>query len=103
MFGIGSYTYQFLTRDTFGFAMKATWGQINGESVEIFKDPKTDTGLKKSAKGLLHVAKDMDDNFVVLDQVSKDMEHRGLLRTVYHNGDLVRTQTFEEIRATLHA
>jgi len=102
VFGIGSYTYQFLTRDTFGFAMKATWGQINGEGIEIFKDPKTDKGLKKSAKGLLHVAKDLDDNFVLIDKVGVEMEHTGLLRTVYHNGVLKNEQTFEEIRATLH-
>jgi len=39
VFGIGSYTYQYLTRDNFGFAMKATWGQVDGEGREIFKDP----------------------------------------------------------------
>ncbi len=55
VFGIGSYTYQFNTRDTFGFAMKATYGEVNGETREIFKDPKTDNGVKKSAKGLLAV------------------------------------------------
>jgi nicotinamide phosphoribosyltransferase len=35
--------------------MKATYGEVNGESIEIFKDPKTDSGTKKSAKGLLKV------------------------------------------------
>lgn len=51
--GIGSYTYQYVTRDTEGFAIKATYVEIDGEPREIFKDPKTDSGIKKSAKGLV--------------------------------------------------
>jgi nicotinamide phosphoribosyltransferase len=50
VFGIGSFTYNYLTRDTFGFAVKATWGQVNGVGRELFKDPITDSGVKKSAK-----------------------------------------------------
>lgn len=57
VFGIGSYTYQYVTRDTYGWAMKATYAEINGKGVNIFKDPKTDNGIKKSAKGLLKVVK----------------------------------------------
>ena len=53
IFGIGSYTYQYSTRDTFGFAMKATAGVVDGELREIFKDPATDDGTKRSARGLL--------------------------------------------------
>jgi nicotinamide phosphoribosyltransferase len=52
IFGIGSYSYQYVTRDTLGFAVKATSGVVNNQRVSIFKDPKTDNGLKKSAKGL---------------------------------------------------
>lgn len=55
VFGIGSYTYQYNTRDTFGFAVKATYGEVNGEPREIFKQPKTDDGTKHSARGLLAV------------------------------------------------
>ena len=55
--GIGSYTYQYNTRDTFGFAMKATYGEVNGIGREIFKDPITDDGTKKSAKGLMKIEK----------------------------------------------
>lgn len=55
VFGVGSYTYQYVTRDTFGFAVKATYGEVAGEPREIFKNPKTDSGTKKSARGLLAV------------------------------------------------
>ena len=47
VFGIGSYTYQYNTRDTFGFAIKSTACVINGKEKQIFKDPKTDDGIKK--------------------------------------------------------
>ncbi|WP_223237512.1 hypothetical protein, partial [Acinetobacter baumannii] len=32
-----------------------TWGQVNGVGRELFKDPITDSGVKKSAKGLLRI------------------------------------------------
>jgi nicotinamide phosphoribosyltransferase len=97
--GIGSYTYQYNTRDTFGFAVKATWGQVNGEGKEIFKSPKTDKGgEKKSAKGLLMV----DENLKLHNQCSKNQENSGILREVFYNGKLRNTQTFDEVRAKLN-
>ncbi|WPF69914.1 nicotinamide phosphoribosyltransferase [Salmonella phage PC79-13] len=51
VFGVGSYTYQYMTRDTFAFAVKATLASIGGKEVMLAKDPKTDSGLKKSAFG----------------------------------------------------
>ena len=66
--GIGSFTYQYNTRDTFGFAMKATYGEVNGEGREIYKDPITDDGTKKSAKGLIKIEK-IDDSYRLMDQV----------------------------------
>ena len=54
IFGIGAYTYQRPTRDTFKFATKATAVKIEGQWKEIFKNPITDSG-KKSAKGILNV------------------------------------------------
>lgn len=55
IFGIGSYTYQHNTRDTFGFAMKATSVCINGEHKSISKSPKTDDGTKTSPAGYPYV------------------------------------------------
>ena len=48
VFGIGSYSYQYATRDSFGFAVKATYAVVNSEERMLFKDPKTDSGIKKS-------------------------------------------------------
>lgn len=97
VFGIGSYTYQYVTRDTFGFAMKATYGIVNGEPKEIFKDPLTDGGVKKSAKGLLHVTEDLK----LLECVTPEMEDSGMLQTVFFEGLPSHTTTLQEIRAKI--
>lgn len=100
VFGIGSFTYQYNTRDTFGHAMKATWGQVDSEGRELFKDPVTDNGTKKSAKGLLRVDK-VDGHYVLTDQVTRQEEEGGELKTVFINGQVWNPQTVEEIRNRL--
>ncbi|MBJ7552803.1 nicotinate phosphoribosyltransferase [Marinomonas spartinae] len=98
--GVGGFTYQYLTRDSFGFAMKATWGQVNGEGREIFKDPITDSGTKKSARGLLRVEK-TENGFKLFDQQTPEQEKQGELKTVFKNGSLVVEQSLMEIRERL--
>jgi len=100
VFGIGSFTYQYNTRDTFGFAMKATYGEVNGEPRNIFKDPKTDNGLKKSAKGLLLVSKE-EGELVLRDEVAVADECKGELREVFKDGFITRSTTLGEIRNVL--
>lgn len=95
--GIGSYTYQYNTRDTFGFAMKATYGEVNGEGREIFKDPVTDDGTKKSAKGLIKIVKE-NNTYTLVDQVSWDEENTGELKEVFRDGKLLIDQSLAEIR-----
>jgi nicotinamide phosphoribosyltransferase len=98
--GIGSYTYQYVTRDTFGFAMKATYGEVNGEGREIFKDPATDSGTKKSARGLLRVEEEGGE-YVLYDQQTGVQEACGSLLTVFLDGELLNETTLEEIRGRL--
>ena len=101
VFGIGSYTYQYLTRDTLGFAMKATYGQVNGVGIEIVKDPVTDNGkTKKSAKGYLRVEKEGND-FVLYDQQTAEQEEQGELQVVFEDGIAYNITTLDEIRARL--
>ena len=95
VFGIGSYTYQYVTRDTFGFAVKSTYGEINGVGQEIFKNPITDNGVKKSAKGKVAVVN--NNGLKLIDQVQSNIDE-DLLRTVFKNGCLLNTTTLEEIR-----
>lgn len=96
VFGVGSYTYQYITRDTFGMAMKATYGVVNGVGRELFKDPATGDGIKKSAKGLLRVDRDKG-KFVLVDQVDSNQETLGMLAPVFKDGRLVRKQSYSEI------
>lgn len=99
--GIGSYSYQFLTRDTFGYAMKATYIEVNGEGRNLFKDPKTDDGTKKSACGLLRVDQDSNGTFTLIDKVDWESESLGHLQPIYVNGSLPNLPTLEDIRARL--
>lgn len=101
VFGIGSYTYQYSTRDTFGFAMKATYGEVEGIGRDIFKDPITDNGTKKSAKGLLFVKKDLPNgDYYLIDSVSKEREasENNQLELVFKDGKLLKETSLSEIR-----
>jgi len=100
VFGIGSYTYQYLTRDSFGFAMKATWGQVDGEGRNISKDPVTDRGEKKSASGLLRV-EESENGYTLFDKQTKEQEEQGILQIVFEDGKLVKETSLAEIRARL--
>lgn len=102
VFGIGSYTYQYVTRDTFGTAIKATWGVVNGEDRELFKDPKTDNGVKKSARGLVRVELE-NGHYVLYDQQNKYQEMTGELRTVFENGVVTRLVSLSTVRSRLLA
>lgn len=101
VFGIGSYTYQYQTRDSYGFAMKATFGTVNGVDREIFKDPTTGDKFKKSAKGLLRVEKE-NGRFVLYDQQTREQEVSGEMKVVFKDGNLYNEQSLEQIRETLH-
>lgn len=95
--GVGSYTYEHVTRDSFGFAMKSTGGAVGGVNREIFKDPITDNGVKKSLKGFIKVVQGKD-GYIAHDQ-QVDMEVAGdCMRTVYKNGRLIIDDTIDDIR-----
>ena len=98
VFGVGSYTYQYNTRDTYGFAMKATAGKVNGELREIYKDPITDDGTKKSLKGLLYVTKNEVGKYVVMDQATEEEEKTGALNTIYKDGTVIVFETLGLLR-----
>ncbi len=88
VFGIGSYTYQYNTRDTLGWAVKATYREINGVGRAMTKDPKTDNGTKKSHSGLLKVIKDEKEGYKVLQNQTWDQFHAedNELKLVFKDG-----------------
>lgn len=123
VFGIGSFSYQYHTRDTFGFAVKATAATVNGEERMLFKDPKTDDGTKRSQRGRIVVAhkkdvlaKNPDFDFSTLtgDQSDNNLLWKdGLyeaeayysdwnaLQTVFLNGQLLVDENLATIRERL--
>lgn len=104
VFGVGSFTYQYLTRDTDGSAMKTTYGEVNHTGINIFKDPKTDSGFKKSARGLLAVLW-KDGNYELVQEASRELQQSGwnMLQPVFRNGQLLRDHTLSEIRNRLRS
>ena len=101
--GIGSYTFQHVTRDTHGMAVKSTYVEIEGVGREIFKDPKTDDGTKKSAKGLLQVVSYKDGELLELrDQVTWKQASTGALKTVFKDGVLLQETSLASIRSRVN-
>jgi nicotinamide phosphoribosyltransferase len=99
--GVGSYSMGYATRDNQGGAVKATYVEVDGVGREIFKDPITDDGTKKSATGLLHVTKNSDGDFILFDKQSWDGESIGALQTIYQDGEFYNKTTLKEIRNKL--
>jgi nicotinamide phosphoribosyltransferase len=102
VFGIGSYTYNYNTRDSLGIAVKSTYCEVDGIPREIFKDPVTDDGIKKSAKGLLKVNKD-NGEYSLQDMVSPEDEKGGFLDTVFLDGKLLIDHRLGDIRSRLQS
>ena len=106
--GVGSYTYQYATRDTHGFAYKATWCVVDGEEHLIYKKPFTDSGTKNSAKGRLIVER-VDGKLTLVDNLNEEewqtalLEGRDELRTVFRNGQTYNFQTLADVRARVKA
>ena len=98
--GVGSFTYQMNTRDTFGFAAKGAWFEVDGKGYDIYKDPVTDDGTKKSLKGLVQVV--MENNeYQVNTQCSWEQESEGILQTIFEDGKFYNQLTLTEIRSRL--
>lgn len=95
--GVGSFSYQFNTRDTHGFAIKATYAKIKNEEKLIYKNPKTDSG-KRSHKGRVAVYKDgsWEDNLNLHQWLNK--QNLNQLERVFEDGKLYRDQSLSEIR-----
>jgi nicotinamide phosphoribosyltransferase len=99
--GIGSYSYQMVTRDTFGSAVKATYVVINGEGRNIQKNPKTDDGTKKSATGRLAVAHKADGSLYLIQGATDEQIARSVIQPVFRDGEFLQMQSFAEIRANI--
>lgn len=109
VFGVGSYTYNMNSRDTFGFALKSTYAVKDGKEILLFKDPITDSGEKKSQKGMVAVVKNKDNELVYIDHLTHQDKtmyqdtQQDLLETVFLDGVLVKETSLSEIRDILNS
>lgn len=95
-FGSGGGLLQKVNRDTQRFAFKCSEAVVNGQEIEVYKDPITDKG-KMSKRGRLALIKE-DGEFKTIKE--KELNGReNLLKVVFENGDLVRDLTFAQVRA----
>jgi nicotinamide phosphoribosyltransferase len=99
--GIGSYSYQMITRDTFGSAVKATYVEVNGVGRNIQKDPETDDGTKKSATGRLAVGYKADGTLFLIQEASDEDIKRSVIQPVWENGKFLKTYSFADVRANV--
>lgn len=119
------------TRDTFGMAVKSTYCEMDRKDsryqnlvlcgndgnegfgrapweIDIFKDPKTDSGIKKSQKGMIRVFHDDNGELAYEDEYSASTlvcaianGAEQVLQPIFIDSKFVKEQSLEEIRQTL--
>lgn len=100
--GIGSYSYQMMTRDNLSSAVKATYAVVNGEGRNLFKNPKTDDGTKKSATGKLAVTTDpRTGELRQIEQAEPWQIENSRIQPVWENGKSLKESSFADVRRTL--
>jgi len=98
VFGQGGALLQIVNRDDQKFAMKCSAIRVNGEWRDVYKDPITDHG-KRSKRGRLElVERDGDILTIRAEEVDVHFDNV-LLDVVFQDGNLVKYQNFEQIRA----
>lgn len=94
-FGVGGALMQKVDRDTFGFAMKANEVVIDGNRIDVFKQPTTDGG--KSSKAGRQAVVRRDGEFVSVREDALAGE-RNCLELVWAKGASFRNTTLTEVR-----
>jgi len=103
-FGQGGALLQIVNRDDQKFAMKCSAAFINGEWIDVYKDPLTDSG-KRSKKGrmILKHTPYWDSKFFTYTTESHPVKYEmyaedDVLQDVYSDGELLRDQLFDDVR-----
>lgn len=96
-FGMGGALLQQIDRDTQKFAMKCSSACVDGEWIDVQKDPITDSG-KKSKAGRVDLWTNGTD-YVSAVSTPECADWTSALQTVFVNGTLINECTFDEVRA----
>ena len=109
-FGMGGGLLQKNNRDTLKFAMKACARHVDGQWIDVYKDPTiydattwepVSSSFKKSMAGRLELMRRNSEFLTVRIEEVARYEAEGftpMLETVYDSGKLVRDMTFAEVR-----
>ena len=97
-FGMGGGLLQQCNRDTLQFAMKCSAMQVAGAWREVYKSPVGDSG-KASKKGQLTLAGGQDAGWRTVRSDEGGLLADDALETVFENGEILRSQGFDDVRA----
>lgn len=81
--------------------IKATWAEVDGKGYALQKDPVTDSGTKKSARGRLAVVRDGRGELTLIEEATPEQENASLMQPVWADGKFIIEQTFADVRAVL--
>jgi nicotinamide phosphoribosyltransferase len=95
-----AYTYQHNTRDSFGFALKSTMCVVEGEQRNIFKNPATDDGTKKSNTGVVAVV-NTDTGYACVDNLKIGHAIPDAMQDVFIDGNAMGIDNLAIIRSRL--
>lgn len=103
-FGMGGALLQGIDRDTQKWAMKCSSACVNGEWVDVYKDPITDSG-KASLKGRVTLWTNSGGEYATSVAAPTGWSDKGIggwtdaLVEVFRDGKLLKDYQFEEVRA----
>ena len=99
--GSGGGLLQKMDRDTYNFAFKCSWAQVDGKGRDVYKKP-VGSAWKASKKGRLKLVADRAwrdyGTAPYYTTVAESAKGDDILQTVYENGELLIDQTLAEIR-----
>ncbi|PSL49435.1 nicotinamide phosphoribosyltransferase [Chitinophaga niastensis] len=103
--GMGGALLQRVNRDTQEFALKCAYAEVNGKGINVQKMPveldatgHLRTSFKKSKAGKLKLIKE-NGNFKTIT-AAEEPAATDILQTVFENGVVTKSYTFEEVRKT---
>jgi nicotinamide phosphoribosyltransferase len=95
---MGGGLLQKVDRDTQCFAFKCSSVVVNGETRDVFKQPKSDPA-KNSKRGRLALIKDVDGKLTTVNEGATAFSNsQDELVTVFERGEVTRLYTLDEIR-----
>lgn len=96
-FGSGGGLLQMLDRDVMKYAFKCSSAVVQGDRIDVFKDPITDPG-KKSKRGLLKLIRVEGAHGWQYGTANIDEAGEDQLQTVFRNGDILLQTNLDRIR-----